>query len=70
MKDVGIVLRIHQVDVAGKHRAITQRLTMPQLAPSKTLQAISNRKSARAKGFGFDLIHAAMLADDTIANDE
>jgi hypothetical protein len=39
-----------------------------ELAPSKALQAIVNRKSARAKGFEFDLIPAATSADDTSAN--
>lgn len=65
-----IVAEIHQVDVAGKHRGITQGITILEVAPSKALQAISKRKSARAKGFGFDSIHAATQADDTSANNE
>jgi len=56
--------------VAGKHHAMMQGITKVELAPSKALQAISSRKSARAKGFGFDSIHAAIEADDTSANDE
>jgi hypothetical protein len=56
--------------VAGKHHAIRQGNAKEEVGPSKALQAKGSRKSARAKGFEFDLIHGATPADDSSANND